>query len=106
MSFAEWRPSASSVADDPGPYELVVAVPAARSIAEVLPEAVAAAVIELITGDLLDAPQMVGKPLRRELEGGWGARRGTFRVVYEIDHDRRELVVLRADHRRVIYRRG
>ena len=35
---------------------------AARSIAEVLPEAVAAAVIDLITGDLLWAPERIGKP--------------------------------------------
>lgn len=105
MSFAGSRQSASSVADEPGPYDLVVARPAARSIAHVLPEAVAAAVIDLITGDLLDAPQTVGKPLRRELEGHWVARRGTFRVVYEIDHDRHEVVVLRVDHRSDVYRR-
>lgn len=105
MSCAESRQFASSVADDSGPYELVVAGPAARSIAEVLPEAVAAAVIDLITGDLLDGPQKVGKPLRRELEGEWVARRGTFRVVYKIDYDRHEVVVLRIDHRSDIYRR-
>ncbi len=42
------------------PYELVVARPAATAIAEELPEAVAAAVIELITGPLLDNPRRVG----------------------------------------------
>lgn len=85
------------------PYELVVARSAARAIAEVLPEAVAAAVIDLITGGLLEAPRIVGKPLRHELEGSWVARRGTFRVVYEIDEERREVVVLRVEHRRYIY---
>jgi mRNA interferase RelE/StbE len=99
------RRFASSVADETSPYGLVVAGPAARSIAEVLPEPVAAAVIDLITGDLLDAPERMGKPLRRELEGAWVARRGTFRVVYDIDHDHREVVVLRVDHRRDVYRR-
>lgn len=93
------------MAGETSPYELVVAGPAARSIAEVLPEAVAAAVIDLITGDLLEAPERAGKPLRREMEGSWVARRGTFRVVYEIDHDRHEVVVLRVDHRSEIYRR-
>ena len=105
MSCVGSTRSAGSGAGELGPYELVVAGPAARSISEVLPEAVAAAVIDLITGDLLDGPERVGKPLRRELEGAWVARRGTFRVVYEIDYDRREVVVLRVDHRKEIYRR-
>jgi len=85
---------------DAAPYGLVVAGPAARAIAEVLPEAVAGAVIALVTGDLVAAPRRVGKPLRRELEGLWVARRGTFRVVYRIDDDHHEVVVLRVDHRR------
>lgn len=93
------------MAGETRPYDLVVAGPAARSIAEVLPEAVAAAVIDLITGDLLDAPERVGKPLRRELEGARVVRRGTFRVVYEIDYDRHEVVVLHVDHRSEVYRR-
>ena len=51
------------------PYQIVVAGPAASAIAEDLPEAVAAAVVELITGPLLDSPRRVGVPLRDELEG-------------------------------------
>jgi mRNA interferase RelE/StbE len=82
---------------DAAPYELVVAGPAARAIAEVLPEAVAVAVIALVTGDLLVTPRRVGKPLRRELEGLWVARRGTFRVVYRIDEYNHEVVVLRVE---------
>ena len=97
-------PCASCVVGDAAPYGLVVAGPAARAIAEVLPEAVAAAVIALITGDLVAAPRRIGKPLRRELEGLWVARRGTFRVVYRIDEANHEVVVLRVDHRRDVYR--
>lgn len=89
---------------DAAPYRLVVAGPAARAITDVLPEAVAVAVIALVTGDLVTAPRRVGKPLRRELEGLWVARRGTFRVVYRIDDDSHEVVVLRVDHRRDVYR--
>ena len=97
-------PPASSVMTDAAPYGLVVAGPAARVIAEVLPDAVAVAVIALVSGDLVAAPRRIGKPLRRELEGLWVARRGTFRVVYRIDDDNHEVVVLRVDHRRDIYR--
>jgi mRNA interferase RelE/StbE len=86
------------------PYELVVAAPAARAIAEKLPEPVAAAVIDLITGPLLCEPRRIGKPLRRELEGIWSARRGTYRILYRIDEERREVVVVRDEHRHSAYR--
>ncbi len=86
------------------PYELVVARPAATTIAEELPEAVAAAVIELITGPLLDNPRRVGVALKNELEGLWSARRGTYRVLYRIEEEKREVVVLRIGHRRDVYR--
>ena len=77
---------------------------AAPTRAEELPEQVAAAALDLITEDLLAAPRRVGKPLRRELEGSWVARRGTFRFVYDVDDERREVVVLRVDHRSDVYR--
>jgi mRNA-degrading endonuclease RelE of RelBE toxin-antitoxin system len=92
------------VAEDE-PYRIVVAGPAARAISEEIPEAIASAVIDLITGPLLVSPRRLGKPLRRELEGLWSARRGTFRVVYRIDEANHEVVVLRVDHRRSAYRR-
>lgn len=104
MSSAASTPSETFAVADAHRYELVVAGPAARAIAEVLPEAVAVAVIALVTGDLLIAPRRVGKPLRRELEGLWVARRGTFRVVYRVDDDNHEVVVLRVDHRGDVYR--
>jgi len=69
-----------------------------------LPEAVAAAVIEFVTTALLDNPHRVGKPLRDDLGGIWSARRGTYRVLYRIRGDTREVVVLRIDHRRDAYR--
>jgi mRNA-degrading endonuclease RelE of RelBE toxin-antitoxin system len=67
---------------------------------------VAAAVIDLITGPLLTDPRQTGKPLRRELERIWSARRGTFRVLSRIDEPRHEVLVPRVEHRRDIYRSG
>lgn len=85
-------------------YELVVTPPAARAIAEQLPEAVASAVIEFLTGSLVREPRRVGKPLRRELAGVWSARRGTYRVLYRIRVHPREIIVLRVEHRSDVYR--
>jgi mRNA interferase RelE/StbE len=85
-------------------YELVVASPAARALAEELPEAVAVAVIDLITGPLLDEPRRVGRELRHGLAGIWAARRGTYRVLYRVDDTRHEVTVIRIEHRRDVYR--
>jgi len=104
MSCVELKPSGSCVATDE-PFELVVAGPAARALADTLPEAVAAAVIDLITGRLLQSPRRLGKPLTRQLDGVWVARRGTFRVLYEIDDEQHGVIVLRIDHRRAYRRR-
>jgi mRNA interferase RelE/StbE len=85
-------------------YELLITPPAARALAEGLPEAVATAVIEFLTTTLVREPHRVGKPLRRELSGIHSARRGTYRVLYRIDQERREVIVLRVEHRRDVYR--
>lgn len=87
-------------------YEIVVTAPAARAIREALPETVAFAVIDFMTGPLLDSPRRVGAPLRDELEGVWSARRGTYRILYRIDDDRNEVIVLRVGHRGEVYRPG
>lgn len=85
-------------------YELVLTPPAVRAIQRDLPESVAIAVIEFVTGALITEPARVGKPLRADLAGIYSARRGTYRVLYRINDSRREVVVLRIDHRRDVYR--
>jgi mRNA-degrading endonuclease RelE of RelBE toxin-antitoxin system len=86
-------------------FELVLTPPAVRAVRSGLPEAVAAAVIEFLTGALTENPHRVGKPLRGELAGIHSARRGTYRVLYRINDVQREVVVLRIDHRRDVYQR-
>jgi mRNA-degrading endonuclease RelE of RelBE toxin-antitoxin system len=85
-------------------YELVVARPAARAIAERLPEAVSAAVLDFITGALIENPRRVGRELRNELAGIHSARRGTYRILYRIDESERTVTVLRVDRRGDVYR--
>ena len=84
-------------------YRLVLAATAERSLAR-LPEGVAAAVVEFMLGALADAPRRVGHPLQRELAGLWAARRGPYRVVYEIEDDPPAVRVVRIDHRADVYR--
>lgn len=84
--------------------ELVLTPPAVRAVQKGLPESVTPAVVEFLTGPLVENPQRVGKELRRELAGVWSARRGTYRVLYRIDDEAGEVVVVRIDHRRDVYR--
>jgi histidyl-tRNA synthetase len=57
------------------------------------------------TQDVLrEAPTIVGKPLQRELAGYWSARRGSYRVIYRLDEDNRQVVVVRIEHRSDVYR--
>ncbi|HVE45227.1 MAG TPA: type II toxin-antitoxin system RelE/ParE family toxin [Acidimicrobiales bacterium] len=82
---------------------LVVTATAERALGR-LPEGAAAAIVEFMVGALVGAPRRVGHPLQRELGGLWAARRGPYRVVYEIDDKAGVVTVFRIDHRADVYR--
>lgn len=84
-------------------WQLRVAPSAERTLAQ-LPEGVATAVVEFLTGPLLDDPTRVGKPLRRELQGYLSARRGAYRIVYAIDEEKATVDVVRIEHRADVFR--
>lgn len=86
------------------PYRLQVTASAARAIQDTLPDGIAAAVIEFITGTLLENPHRVGHALHHELHGVHSARRGAFRIRYEIDDAIRLVTVHRVEHRADVYR--
>ena len=75
-----------------------------RALTEPLPEAVAAAAYEFITGPLLTQPYRVGKRLLAPLDDRFSARRGTYRVIYRIDDKARVVTVVDVGHRRDVYR--
>ena len=87
-------------------YVLAITPTARRQLTENLPEAVAAAAYEFITGPLLDNPHRVGKQLRPPLQDRHSARRGTYRVIYRIDDDIHTVTVVDVAHRRDAYRPG
>jgi mRNA interferase RelE/StbE len=86
------------------PYALRTTPTVRRAIAETLPEAVATAAFEFITGPLLEQPYRVGKRLLPPLEDRFSARRGTYRVIYRVDEAARVVTVVDIGHRRDIYR--
>jgi mRNA-degrading endonuclease RelE of RelBE toxin-antitoxin system len=86
-----------------GTWTLAVHAGAERVLAR-LPHKIAAAVVEFMVGPLCEEPTRVGKPLRKELDGLYVARRGAYRVVYALDDEEHMVMVLRIDHRADIYR--
>ncbi len=84
-------------------FELRVTGPAERQLNR-LPEGTAAAIVEFMLGALVDNPHRLGGLLQRELAGMRSARRGVYRIIYEIDEAERVVIVFRIDHRATVYR--
>ncbi|GEM31460.1 toxin RelG [Nocardia neocaledoniensis NBRC 108232] len=85
-------------------YALETTPTVRRMLTERLPETVAAAAFEFMTGPLLDSPYRVGKRLQPPLDDRFSARRGTYRVIYRVDDKRKVVTVVDVNHRRDIYR--
>ncbi|MCU1440006.1 MAG: plasmid stabilization system [Rhodoglobus sp.] len=84
-------------------YEVVFAPTARREMSGV-PERVIPAIIEFVYGDLAANPRRVGKPLERELAGSFSARRGSYRILYDIDDEEHRVSILRVAQRADVYR--
>jgi mRNA-degrading endonuclease RelE of RelBE toxin-antitoxin system len=89
------------VSDGQAAYQVELAGTARRDLLGV-PRRIVPAIVEFVYGDLARDPKRVGKPLERELKGLWSARRGPYRVLYELDEA--QLVIIHVDHRADIYR--
>jgi mRNA interferase RelE/StbE len=85
-------------------YVIILRPAARRSLAQRLPKSVAPAVVEFIYGPLAENPHKVGKPLRDSLSGTYSARRGNYRVLYEIHETEVVVEVVKIAHRRDAYR--
>lgn len=77
---------------------------ARRALADELPLHIVDAVLALLDGDLATRPHRVGKPLHPPLDGTWSARRGTYRILYQIDDDQLTVTVTAIEARADAYR--
>jgi len=84
-------------------YEIEITPEGLRHLQR-LPEKVRAAALESILGPIADNPQRLGKPLLGELEGLRSARRGDYRIIYEILEAEEVVLIHRVQHRRDVYR--
>lgn len=82
-------------------------LPSPRAIRDLdaLPEKFAAAVYEFVDGPVRDNPYRLGGPgLHGELAGLHSARRGGYRVIYQIIEDTHTIELLHIGRRSVVYR--
>lgn len=86
-------------------YEVIFAATPRRDLRRIPPRIVPA-IIAFVFGDLARTPRKVGKPLKGELEGSHGARRGPYRILYNINDAANRVEILRVDHRADVYRNG
>ncbi len=86
-------------------HEVRLSRAASRALADQLPLRVASAIWEFLIGPLADNPRRLGEPLAGQLAGYHSARRGSYRVVYEIIDKPPVIIVVRIDHRRTVYHR-
>ena len=85
-------------------YRIEYSPAARRALTHDLPESVAAAAYEFVESAVAENPQRVGGALRGPLAGLHSARRGDYRVVYEIHDDRVSVRIVSVRHRRSAYR--
>lgn len=83
-------------------YEVVITATAKRDLQRIPPRIVPA-IIEFIFGEMAAHPRRLGKPLQRELDGTYSARRGPYRILYSIDDSVDRVNVLRIHHRAHVY---
>ncbi len=84
-------------------WRIEVMAPARREF-DRLPISVASAVLETLDA-IAQNPKRLGKPLMLEHEGRYSARRGPYRIIYELDDEQKLVRVVAIGHRRDVYRR-
>lgn len=93
------------MSSSPEPYKVQIAKPVLRDFASgKLPTSVIDSVLMFAEADLALNPRRVGAELSAPFEGRWSARRGDYRVIYEIDQASRTVTILAVDHRADVYR--
>lgn len=85
------------------PFEVHVSSAAQRQLRR-LPEKVGLAIVEFMTAVLPENPLRLSKPLVGELTGLRSARRGDYRLLIDVDDERRRILVVRIAHRAAVYR--
>jgi mRNA interferase RelE/StbE len=84
-------------------YEVEITPEGLRHLDE-LPAKIREAALAAVFGPIAKNPARLGKPLFGELEGLRSARRGDYRIIYQIVEEEKAIIIHRIQHRRDVYR--
>jgi mRNA interferase RelE/StbE len=96
-------PPSADNAEGSQPYSLIYSRTAKRDLSETLPEKVAAAAFEFITGPLRENPYRVGAALDPPLAPALKAKRADYRVIYLVDDGSWTIEIVTVQHRSDVY---
>jgi mRNA interferase RelE/StbE len=96
-------PTEETAGTGAGPYRVTLSSAAVRSLRAIPPRIAEPLVMFAFVG-LAENPRRRGKPLGADFAGLWSARRGDYRVIYEIDDQVHVVDVVRIAHRSEVYR--
>jgi mRNA interferase RelE/StbE len=85
------------------PVWRITVMPPARREFDRLAISVAAAVLETLDA-IAENPRRLGNPLMFEHQGRFSARRGPYRIIYQLDEPQHLVRVVAIGHRRDLYR--
>lgn len=84
-------------------YEVEITAEGLRHLNQ-LPPKIREAALAAVFGPIAEKPARLGKPLLGELEGLRAARRGDYRIIYQIVEQEKAIIIHRIQHRRDVYR--
>ena len=87
-----------------GRYSITYSAAAVRALSETLPVKIAMAAHAFIEGPLAENPRRVGKQLNEPFYPAYSARRGEYRIVYQIDDDQVLVEVVTVKRRSDVYK--
>ncbi len=84
-------------------YEVEITPEGLRHLNQ-LPQKIRDAALAAVFGPIAEYPARLGKPLLGELEGLRSARRGDYRIIYQIVEEEKSIIIHRIQHRGEVYR--
>jgi mRNA interferase RelE/StbE len=85
-------------------YEVEITPEGLRHLNQ-LPPKIRDAALASVFGPIAENPARIGEPLLGELEGLRSAKRGDYRIIYQIVEEEKSIIIHRIQHRRDVYRR-
>lgn len=86
------------------PFTITYSARAVKALSETLPRKIAEAAFAFIEGPLAENPYRVGKQLNEPFFPAYSARRGEYRIIYQIDEDQVLIEIINVNRRSDVFK--